>query len=696
MANIYPDQVRAVDPYSSYNSNVVNRLTRMVTRELGNTLHSSHAMDVYKTDSTHITVHTGTAFIDDVVIQITSIYNADLEDADYYYGNPWNEAGYYIVALAYNYVKAKPAPEAAIKIYKPSQHAAFLTSGHLFLKCLQVSFNGFTFQLDQVFDYVPGFPTTLLRKYTQIYAGSENTLQPFDASEDEARIIYVKDKDELYFGTSARWEAVFAIRDNIDTQNCTVGQLGYVASDGAVYPAISTGIATFADCVVLQVGALTTGEGKARLYGRVYGVAVETGRLAVVGENVYLSAVEAGKVTDLAPEPYRQFVGTVVAITGGGTTCDLWFMPGAESTTSDLGASLYDYYQDLLNASIFLRLTVDPFINLDFTDQAMTTSEINVYEHSMDGTSGDVFQSKTLTDPDFDGTCIVSCQISRTCIHGAGHLDWFASNNGGVDWEGPVPINDVHAFSSVKLPTAVIVGTFQYGEIINGVVSGLSAIFCGGTTTSTLVRSVIGVGNWIIGEAINGVSSGASASITAAPIDRDIGYTDLRVKAEFVGNASIDDYGIIYDEDETINEDTIYDSLNIDTLFADLYTTPSQDNDGIANLPVPIQTITTGLTNSHGYGVEEWILGATDTHPSVGDHKALYVVDSTAAVSITTFDDGVDSQLIKLLFVDNDITLVDGPTLNLQGGVNFTPPVDSVINLVCFGNRWYEDSRSVN
>ena len=696
MSNIYPIQERAIDAFSSYNSNIVNRLTRIVTRGT-DALHSSHAMDVTRTDSTHVQVIPGVAFVDDVYIQITTAHDVDLEDEDYYFGNPWNEQGYYIVALAYEYVKAKPAPVAAIKIYKPSQQAAFVTSGHLFLKCLQVSFNGFVFSCDQVLNYHPNDPTNLRRFYTQIYAGRAISLPAFVQSTDEARIIYVEDKDELFFGTASRWESVLAVRDNIDTNNCNVGDLAYVGADGAAWPAISTGTSTFADCIVLQKGALTTGEGKARLYGRAYGISVETGRTATVGENMYLSAAEAGKCTDLVPEPYSQYVGTVVAISGGGTICDLWFAPGAEASQGDTGSSLYDYYQDLLNSSIFLRLTVDPFINLDYTDIGVTTAQVNTTERSMDGTAGDVFQSINLTDVSYDGTCIVSCQVSRNCRYGASLIDWFASNDGGTDWEGPLTIDDVHVFSTVHIPTAPIgIIPFQYGELVNGSISGLNAIYCGGSATSTLVRTVIGTGVWTFGEAVTGVTSGAQSSVTAPAYDRDTGYVDLKVKAEYNGPASIDDYGVIYDEDEAINEDVIYDSLNIDTLFSDLYTTPSQDSDGQSNLSIPIQTITTDLTNSNGYGVTVLTLGIGDTTPSVGDHKALYVMDATSAVNITTFIDAVDSQEIKMLFVNNSVTLIDGATMQLAGGGNANLNADDTLKIIYYDGVWYETGRSVN
>ncbi len=260
MADIYPEQTRAIDPYSSYNSNVVNKLTRIVTRG-EDALHSSHALNILRLTNTTVNLLTGVAFVDDVYIQITATKVIDLTDADYYFSNPWNEAGNYIVALAYNYVKAKPAPEAAIKIYKPSEHAQFIASGNLFLKCLVVTFNGLTFQCDSVLNAVPTNPTVLKREYTQIWAGREVTTPTFTLTSDEGRIIYVENKDELLFGTSARWESVTAVRDNINTQACTVGQLAYVGADGQAHAAISTGIDTFADCVILQVGTLTSGVG---------------------------------------------------------------------------------------------------------------------------------------------------------------------------------------------------------------------------------------------------------------------------------------------------------------------------------------------------------------------------------------------------------------------------------------------------
>ena len=88
----YPTQTRAVDPFASYNSDVVNKLTRMVTNG-EDLLFSPKGMDVIA-DSTspndYVNVTVGSCFKDDIWIQITAEHQVDfnassLASGSYFY-----------------------------------------------------------------------------------------------------------------------------------------------------------------------------------------------------------------------------------------------------------------------------------------------------------------------------------------------------------------------------------------------------------------------------------------------------------------------------------------------------------------------------------------------------------------------------------------------------------------------------------
>jgi hypothetical protein len=329
MANIYPNQSRSIDPYSEYNSNVVSRLARMITR--GNdSIHSPNAIDVI-IDSTspldYLVITTGTFFKDDMIISIDENFRFDIKDPDFYTGTPWNEEGYYWIVAHYNYVKSKPAPQMSIRVFKPSQHN-LLTESYLFLKAVHVIFNGVSFDIVSVHDYDPLEPTVGKRVYTQIYPGLENYIPTtFDASVDEGRFIYVRNKASLYFGTQNAFEAVDSVRDVIDTTSCDVGDVCYVASDGKAYPAIADSTSTIRTGVVLSVGLVSDGTGKVKLAGRVDNVPVENGFHISVGELVYLSGTQAGSVLNGIPVTPNeaQLIGR--SLTDSTSRISIWLMP---------------------------------------------------------------------------------------------------------------------------------------------------------------------------------------------------------------------------------------------------------------------------------------------------------------------------------------------------------------------------------
>ena len=203
---IYPTQTRAVDSYASYNSNVVNRLTRIMSLEHQDVIMTPPYLDITwdSTSASDVVLTSGKCLKDDVLIEVSSDFDIDMSDSDFYVditGGVWNEAGYYYVVLEYVYVKAKPAPVASIQILKPSQRS-LLTAQYLFLKAVHVSFSGAVFEIDATYDYDPE-NTDVYRKYPYSYIMMLSTLPVFDPTLHKGLIIIVG--NNFYVGVTDRW-----------------------------------------------------------------------------------------------------------------------------------------------------------------------------------------------------------------------------------------------------------------------------------------------------------------------------------------------------------------------------------------------------------------------------------------------------------------------------------------------------------
>jgi len=718
MANIYPLTTTTVSPFAEYNSNIVNRLTRMVT--LGeNCIKGTHSCEVEidtTSPTTCLTISEGTFFKDDCIHSIDAEFSVDMSEEDFYAdpsGGYWNEAGYYLIAADYTYTKSKPAPRVSIKIFKPTQYA-LLNTGYLFLKAVLVAFNGVGFEIVSVHDYLPTNPL-VRRTYAKMYIDCEDTLPTFVTSRDEGRIIYTRDNEGIYFGQSGRWEAVQAIRDEIDTIACTVGQLAYLGLDGAVYPAIANSNATLASCVVLQVGYRSDGSGQVRLYGVADNVPVEPGITVVTGDGCYLSSNTPGCITNQIPANFTQYVGRSITDSTGTDTVTLWFQPGSGGMSS--GSSLYDYYQDLLITSIFLRMSMDAFINSDYIDLVNTTAALDTVNYEIDGENGEVFQSLNLTDVSsvgYDGTCITACMV---CAQGTVQSvqNWYISNNGAdatPDWE-QVSLNQIHYFSTdYVMVTGPSSGSgLTIGELVEGGTSGFSGTvimdYSTDGTPHLLIYDITGAGSFTVGETLTGLSSGETVVVAAGSYKRDINYEDLRVKCEFTGTGTIEDYGVLYEINSAIVETIPENARNIDTLYADLYTIPSQDNDGLANLTTPIETCKTNLQIFVGSSGD---LDATPSYNSPDGGYPLIVTQGNSLESaakqldLQAYQSYLDSIYVPLLnssymercsydgFVDNSqIDLVSSDaTYN-----STTHAVDGTAGQILISDDMYDTSASL-
>jgi hypothetical protein len=89
------------------------------------------------------------------------------------------------------------------------------------------------------------------------------------------------------------------------------------------------------------------------------------------------------------------------------------------------------------------------------------------------------------------------------------------------------------------------------------------------------------------------------------------------------------------------------------------------------------------------------ISNTNDTSPSVKTGN-LINLNNSGATSITTFDDGIEGQVIICRFTNSNTTLLDGATMHLAGSTNFTSTSNDTLTLVLISSIWHEIARSVN
>jgi len=188
-------QVRAVDPFSSYHSDNVNRLTRMVTSGTDAIMQDPHLLPT-KLSNTQIRISSGLCIMSDVLIQTTSNETIDVTDSDNYvegslFSGPFPAYGYLV--LTYQYVKQPVAPTASLLILKT---LANLDDTMLFLGMAKFSD---VLVVDQVLPYdhisVPNVERNVLNfagGYTDADARAADSLNPITNHMPAAVIDYNK------------------------------------------------------------------------------------------------------------------------------------------------------------------------------------------------------------------------------------------------------------------------------------------------------------------------------------------------------------------------------------------------------------------------------------------------------------------------------------------------------------------------
>lgn len=330
MASSIPSQERAVDPFASYDSNSVNRLSEMLSKGQ-NCVLSSTDLQVTLNDTTSVIVSTGYAIQDSVLVHITSQHTVNFYDLDHYTTvDPYPEPGYNYVVLKYSYQKARPSPTASIKILRPSERGILASSNNVqLLKVVKLTTTG-PHTIDSLYDYDPE-NTSNKRTTASRYGTGEAYLPTFTATRDTSRIAFDNSTDMFYFGISDKWLSLNGSTSIIkDTSALAKGDLVYINSSGNPVKAISKFPIMTSDGVVSQVGSLTsTPQGRVQTAGRVEDVPVESavsGGLTT-GDLLYLSTSEAGKVTNVEDYPFTQFVGRCLDVIDS-TTVNILYVRG--------------------------------------------------------------------------------------------------------------------------------------------------------------------------------------------------------------------------------------------------------------------------------------------------------------------------------------------------------------------------------
>lgn len=336
MASTIPNQERVVDPFASYNSNVVNKITEIVTHNTEGmlTVNSIQVVQDSTSPNDTVVIQPGYAVKDDVLIKTTAEHIVDFNDLEQWESNPGvsipTQTCY--IVLKYTYVKQRPAPQAEIKILQSTERNLIngTNTAYLLLKVVDITAAPLTIVALHDYDSEVGYESNA-RKYIKYYAGGEVNIPTFSQVTDQGRIAYESERDKFFFGHQSEWRELTVggvyVDVNTDSTGVFVGQLCYVDNSGNATPAISTGIYKSADLIITGIGTAVSGIGRGIVSGYGIDVPVEAGIGVSIGDILYLSAIEAGTVTTVKPEPFHQVVGRALTSGSSITPIEMIFSP---------------------------------------------------------------------------------------------------------------------------------------------------------------------------------------------------------------------------------------------------------------------------------------------------------------------------------------------------------------------------------
>ena len=160
---ITPPQQRAVDPYSSYNSDNVNKLTRILSQGYDVV---AQGLSVVRdaTSNVTITLTGGVCTKDDVMINVMDDTVLNIHDSTCFFDSAVGEGETIEIYLVLEYVYDKITPAPVAKIGFLRNKAGFNTTAYLFLAWLDI-------RSGQIFDVLESDPSvpSAIKKFPSVY-----------------------------------------------------------------------------------------------------------------------------------------------------------------------------------------------------------------------------------------------------------------------------------------------------------------------------------------------------------------------------------------------------------------------------------------------------------------------------------------------------------------------------------------------
>jgi hypothetical protein len=283
-----------------------------------------------------VQVQPGYIVKDDVLINIKNPHNVDFSIEENWATTPPDPflfaGGNVYVVLEYTYQKQRPAPVAKILLLRPDERN--LVSGYLLLKVIELSATPSSVLETYDSDPEVGFQTNT-RKYLKYYAGGAVDLGAH-TPDDIGRIVFEGRRNKFFFGHEADWQELTSGGVAVDIETppgVFPGQLCYINNNSEATPAISSdttstiAFETGADLCILALSDPMTGPGRGIITGFAQGVPVESGIELSPGDILYLSAVQAGTITNVRPANFFQVIGRALDAANEFNPANIIFSP---------------------------------------------------------------------------------------------------------------------------------------------------------------------------------------------------------------------------------------------------------------------------------------------------------------------------------------------------------------------------------